>query len=189
MKRSRKDEFALRDQLDQSANDGPAFARALQKHPVVQACGHQHQREGQAQANQQQLGTTQMYCTAFGKPSIRDNQMHLYSFFTHPRMTTRRHQSVTLLQATQESPMLARLSELSKDSVARLKAIEAMIPVVLRPAVTAGPIDGSNWCLIVNSNAAAAKIRQLLPAMEAHLRTNGWQVTVIRLKVQIPSNR
>jgi hypothetical protein len=115
--------------------------------------------------------------------------MHLFSFFTHLQMTTRRHQTVTLLQATQESPMLTRLSELSKDSVARLKAVEAMIPAVLRPAVIAGPIDGSNWCLIVNSNAAAAKIRQLLPAMAAHLRTKGWEVSAIRLKVQIPSAR
>jgi hypothetical protein len=102
---------------------------------------------------------------------------------------TRRNHSVTLLQATQESPTLARLTELSKDSVARLKAIEPMIPAVLRSAVTAGPIDGSIWCLIVNSNAAAAKIRQLLPALEAHLRTKGWQVSAIRVKVQIPGAR
>lgn len=85
--------------------------------------------------------------------------------------------------------MLARLSELSKDSTARLDAVESMIPAVLRTAVTAGPIDGTNWCLIVNSSAAAAKIRQLLPAMEALLRTKGWQVSAIRLKVQIPSRR
>ncbi len=85
--------------------------------------------------------------------------------------------------------MLARLSELSKDSVARLKAVEAMIPTMLRSSVTAGPIDGSNWCLIVNSNAAAAKIRQLLPTMQAHLRTKGWQVSAIRLKVQIQNRR
>ncbi len=102
---------------------------------------------------------------------------------------TRRHLPVTLLQATQESPVLARLSELSRDSVARLKAVEPMIPAVLRSSVTAGPIDGSNWCLIVNNNAAAAKLRQLLPAMEAHLRTKGWQVNAIRLKVQIPAAR
>jgi len=102
---------------------------------------------------------------------------------------TRRNHPVTLLQATQESPALARLAELSRDSVARLKAVEPMIPAVLRSAVKAGPIDGPNWCLIVNSNAAAAKIRQLLPAMEAHLRIKGWQVSAIRLKVQIPSGR
>ena len=39
-------------------------------------------------------------------------------------------------------------------------------------------------CLLVRNNAAAAKIRQLLPAMAAHLRTKGWDVTEIRLKVQ-----
>lgn len=104
-------------------------------------------------------------------------------------MTTRRHQSVTLLQATQDAPILARLSELSRDSVARLKAVEAMIPAALRSAITAGPIDGSIWCLIVNSNAAAAKLRQLLPAMEAHLRTKGWQISAIRIKVQISGSQ
>ncbi len=100
---------------------------------------------------------------------------------------TRRHQPLSLLQATQESPILARLSELSRDSVARLRAVEPMIPAVLRAAVTAGPIEGPNWCLIVSSNAAAAKIRQLLPAMEAHLRSKGWEVSSIRVKVQIPT--
>ena len=98
----------------------------------------------------------------------------------------RRKHPVTLLQATQDSPTLARLTELSRDSVARLRAVEPMIPAALRPAVTAGPIDGSIWCLIVNSNAAAAKIRQVLPALEAHLRTKGWEISAIRLKVQMP---
>jgi hypothetical protein len=102
---------------------------------------------------------------------------------------TRRNHPVTLMQATQESPTLARLTELSKDSVARLKAVEPMIPAVLRSAIKAGPIDGANWCLIVNSNAAAAKIRQLLPAMEAQLRTKGWQVGTIRIKVHIAAGQ
>lgn len=95
-----------------------------------------------------------------------------------------RNNTVTLLQATQASPSLARLTELSMDSVARLKAVEPMIPATLRPAVAAGPIDGSNWCLIVNNNAAAAKIRQILPAMMVALRTKGWQVSSIRIKVK-----
>jgi hypothetical protein len=101
----------------------------------------------------------------------------------------RRAHPVTLLQATQDSPMLARLTELTRDSVARLKAIEPMIPAPLRSAITAGPIEGSIWCLIVNSNAAAAKIRQFLPALEAHLRTKGWEITSIRVKVQISQHR
>ncbi len=98
---------------------------------------------------------------------------------------TNRVRSVTLLQATQESPMLARLSSLTADSVARLKAIESLIPDNLRAAIKPGPIEEATWCLIVNNNATAAKIRQLLPAFQAHLRTKGWEVNSIRLKVQI----
>ncbi len=102
-------------------------------------------------------------------------------------MKPRQH-AITLLQASQESPTLARLTELSRDSVARLRAIEFLIPGALRPAVKAGPIDGPVWCLILDNNATAAKIRQMLPALEAHLRVKGWEVNSIRLKVQIGRN-
>lgn len=98
---------------------------------------------------------------------------------------TNRVRSVTLLQATQESPMLAKLSGLAKESVARLRAIESLIPPNLRASIKPGPIDGANWCLILDNNATAAKIRQLLPALQAHLRVKGWEVNAIRLKVQI----
>ena len=98
---------------------------------------------------------------------------------------TNRVRSVTLLQATQESPMLAKLSGLAKESGARLRAIESLIPPNLRASIKPGPIDGANWCLILDNNATAAKIRQLLPALQAHLRVKGWEVNAIRLKVQI----
>ena len=74
--------------------------------------------------------------------------------------------------------------ELTRESSARLQAIEPLIPPMLRPALQAGPIEGSCWCLLVRSTAAAAKIRQLLPAFQAHLRSKGWEVHSIRLKVQ-----
>ena len=96
----------------------------------------------------------------------------------------RRHYPVSLLQASQESPTLARLTELVEDSNARLKALDSLLAPALRSALQAGPIDGSTWCLLVQGNAAAAKVRQLLPALEAHLRSRGWDVTAIRLKVQ-----
>ncbi len=96
----------------------------------------------------------------------------------------RRHYAVTLQQASEESPTLAKLAALTRDSSERLKAIEMLIPATLRPALQAGPIDGDCWCLLVKSNAAAAKIRQLLPALQAHLRSRGWEVNAIRLKVQ-----
>ncbi|MBS0391633.1 MAG: hypothetical protein KGM60_07440 [Comamonadaceae bacterium] len=96
----------------------------------------------------------------------------------------RRHYAISLHQATQESPTLARLAALTRDSSERLKAIESLMPPMLRPAVQAGPIEGSSWCLLVSSNAAAAKVRQLLPAFQAHLRSRGWEVASIRLKIQ-----
>jgi hypothetical protein len=100
-------------------------------------------------------------------------------FLTHPR-----NRSVSLLQAAEDSPTLARLAELARESGERLAAVLPLIPEALRPAVKAGPIDGAAWCLLVGSNAAAAKLRQLLPAFQARLSDRGWQVTSIRLKVQ-----
>jgi hypothetical protein len=96
----------------------------------------------------------------------------------------RRNHSITLLQATQDSPTLSRLADLATESFARLKAIETLIPAALRSAVRAGPIEGTVWCLILDNNAVAAKIRQLLPSLESHLRAKGWEVSAIRLKVQ-----
>jgi hypothetical protein len=97
----------------------------------------------------------------------------------------RRLHPVTLQQAADESPTLAKLAQLARESGERLKAVELLIPSSLRSAVKAGPIDGTDWCLLVESNAAAAKLRQVLPALVTHLCGRGWQVTSIRLKVQI----
>ena len=101
----------------------------------------------------------------------------------------RRAQSVTLLQASEASPTLARLAELARDSAARLKAVESLIPEALRAAVRPGPVDATQWCLLLDNNAAAAKMRQLLPALEAHLRTKGWENRSIRLKVHDARSR
>ncbi|MGP1628893.1 MAG: hypothetical protein ACTS5V_03060 [Giesbergeria sp.] len=96
----------------------------------------------------------------------------------------RRHHAVTFQQAADEAPVLAQLSALVRDSSARLRAIEHLIPTALRSSVRAGPIDGTQWCLLVQGNSAAAKLRQLLPALEAHLRSKGWEVSAIRMKIQ-----
>jgi hypothetical protein len=53
----------------------------------------------------------------------------------------------------------------------------------MREHVKAGPVDENGWCLLVQNNAAAAKLRQLLPALCAHLRTKGHPVNTIRVKV------
>lgn len=98
---------------------------------------------------------------------------------------TRHHHAVSLQQAAQESPTLARLTELARESGRRFEAIQGQIPEALRAAIQPGPIDGETWCLLVRSNAAAAKLRQLLPSLQSRLRSQGCEVNTIRLKVQI----
>lgn len=98
--------------------------------------------------------------------------------------TTRRHHPITALAAVEASPTLARLAQLTRDSSNRLAAVLPLVPPMLRPSLQAGPVEGDSWCILVKNNAAAAKIRQLLPAMAAHLRTKGWNVAAIRIKVQ-----
>jgi hypothetical protein len=115
-----------------------------------------------------------------------DNQQH-YAFFAlliGLFAMNRRHYAITLAQASQEAPVLARLLTLTRDSSERLRAVQALIPIGLHAAIQAGPIEGDSWCLLVKNNAAAAKLRQLVPALAAHLRSKGWDVNTIRLKVQ-----
>ena len=87
------------------------------------------------------------------------------------------------MQAAESSPMLAHLAELTRDSRERLRAVEPLIPAALRSTIKAGPIDGDGWCLLVSNTAAAAKLRQLIPSLEAALRNRGWDIKSIRIKV------
>jgi hypothetical protein len=95
----------------------------------------------------------------------------------------RRHHPVSLHQAAEASPTLARLLQLARESGERLQAIEGVIPASLRACVRPGPIEGTRWCLLVDSSAAAAKLRQLLPVLQSRLNSRGWEVTSIRLKL------
>ena len=97
----------------------------------------------------------------------------------------RLHRVLTFSQAAENSPSLARLTGLVQESNDRLQAIESLIPEALRPTIQAGPIEGDVWCLLVSSNAAAAKVRQLLPLIQTRLMDKGWKVTSIRLKILI----
>lgn len=96
----------------------------------------------------------------------------------------RRPTPFTLQQAAEQSPTLASLAAQARDTKERLKAVEGLIPIDLRAAIQAGPVNENDWCLLVRGNAAAAKLRQLLPMLQARLQTRGWTVTTIRIKVQ-----
>ena len=97
---------------------------------------------------------------------------------------TRRRHAISLLQAAEESPNLSQLVERIQASSARLNAVRLLLPAALRASVQAGPIDEGQWCLLVGSNAAAAKLRQLLPDLQQHLLAKGLPVTGIRIRVQ-----
>lgn len=89
-------------------------------------------------------------------------------------------------QAIADAPTLAKLAALADASRARLDTVRHLIPHPLQSAVKAGPIDDGTWCLIVANSATAAKLRQLLPSLQAALQSRGHTVQQIRLKVQSP---
>lgn len=95
----------------------------------------------------------------------------------------RRHYAVSLQQAAGESPGLARLTGLARESGERLRLCESLIPPMLRARIRPGPVQDAEWCLLVDNNSVAAKLRQLLPALAAHLRSRGRDVQTIRVKV------
>ena len=95
----------------------------------------------------------------------------------------RQSKSVTFNQAIENSPSLARLAGMVRESNNLLKSVELLLPAAMRASVKAGPIEDDVWCLLISSNAAAAKLRQLLPTLQARLQANGHKITSIRLKL------
>ena len=96
----------------------------------------------------------------------------------------RLNQAIRIQDAAQSAPALSELMARARESQKMLASIEALIPSGLRQQVLAGPWETGQWCLLVGSNAAAAKLRQLLPGLQAALVQRGWQVSSIRLKIQ-----
>jgi hypothetical protein len=95
-----------------------------------------------------------------------------------------RGKSQTLEQVVDSAPSLAHLSAMAQDTQNRLKAIAPLLPASLRPLIQSGSVEGDVWCLLVPNSAVGAKLRQTLPALCAHLRSKGWHVNTIRVKVK-----
>lgn len=95
-----------------------------------------------------------------------------------------RGKSQTLEQVVDAAPTLSQLSAIARDTQNRLKAIAPLLPVSLRALVQSGSVEDDTWCLLVPNSAVAAKLRQTLPALCAHLRSKGWNVNTIRVKVK-----
>ena len=88
-----------------------------------------------------------------------------------------------VMQAIEQSVSLASLLQVHRQSAQYLQEVKNLLPPGMREHIKAGPVDENGWCLLVQHNAAAAKLRQLLPALSAHLRVKGHPVNTIRVKV------
>lgn len=101
-------------------------------------------------------------------------------------MNKTRNTAVPVLQAVEESPTLAQLSRLARQSSERLALIRPVLPATLRALVRPGVPEPGAWCLLVPHAAAATKLRQLVPLMVRALEDGGEPVQSIRIKVMQP---
>lgn len=92
-------------------------------------------------------------------------------------------QSLPLASALERSEPLAGLLKRVHEARARFEAVAPLLPAALREEVRCGPLDDAAWTLLVAHAAAAAKLRQMLPALQAALQERGWPGPVIRIKV------
>lgn len=84
------------------------------------------------------------------------------------------------------SEPLAGLLQRVRASEARLAAVRAVLPAPLAAAVRAGPLDDTHWVLLVPHAAAAAKLRQLAPALQQRLQDTGHPVRELRVRIAPP---
>jgi hypothetical protein len=94
------------------------------------------------------------------------------------------HRMLSLEQAFDSAPSLASLHRRIRDSQRCLEWIQPALPLGLRKQIKAGPIQGTEWCLLVTNASVSTKVRHLVPVLLTVLSGNGAQVNAIRIKVQ-----
>lgn len=96
----------------------------------------------------------------------------------------RSHTMLSLDEAVGAAPTLAALRDRVRKSQSLIEQVRHLIPTALRPHIHAGPVDDTEWCLLVDSASASTKVRQMLPALLQALNQNGAKINAIRVKVQ-----
>ena len=81
--------------------------------------------------------------------------------------------TLALGEALGRSEPLGNLLQRLQASRARFDAIAALLPEPLRAEVRPGPLDDAGWSLLVSGGAAASKLRQMAPQLDAELRPPG----------------
>lgn len=100
-----------------------------------------------------------------------------------PLRSVRLRSAVPVVQAVHEAPNLAALAQLARQSQECLRLVTPLISPAMRSGVQPGSLVKGQWCLLAANSAVAAKLRQLSPALAAHLRTHGQAVNEIRIKI------
>lgn len=95
--------------------------------------------------------------------------------------------SLPLGTALDRSEPLARLLARLRASRECFDAVRPALPPALRDQVRPGPLDDEAWSLLVSNSAVAAKLRQLLPALQDRLRERGLPVVEIKVRIQPPT--
>ncbi len=89
----------------------------------------------------------------------------------------------SIAQALASSDALSSLTARVHASQARLAALQALLQAPIRAQVRAGPLDSEGFTLLAASQPVAAKLRNMLPALEACLVEQGFTQLPIRVKV------
>jgi hypothetical protein len=93
--------------------------------------------------------------------------------------------TLELAEALRRSEPLGSLLQRLRASHERFLAIAALLPEPLRAEVRPGPLDDAGWSLLVSGGAAASKLRQVAPQIDAELARRGFAPLPLRIRVQV----
>ncbi|NRF69100.1 hypothetical protein HLB44_19065 [Aquincola sp. S2] len=91
--------------------------------------------------------------------------------------------AVSIDSALASCDALARLGQRLALSQQCFDTISPLLSSPLRSQVRPGPIDDDGWTLLVDNGAVSAKLRQLLPALQARLAADGSAPRPIRVRI------
>lgn len=92
---------------------------------------------------------------------------------------------VPLGDVMRDSPALGRLAQRLRESNAMFGAVAGLLPPGLSASIRPGPVDEEGWSLLCANAAVAAKLRQLVPLLEARLRDKGHTSAVATIRIKV----
>lgn len=92
--------------------------------------------------------------------------------------------AVAIQDALNQSSVMSGLASAIRQSQQQMRHIAPLLPSALARVVQPGPIDATTWCLLVPNGSVATKLRQLLPTIEAELRSVHGPHYSVRIKVR-----